>query len=403
MKFNQIGLKKELEEGLEMMGFENTTPIQEKAIPLILEGKDIIACAQTGTGKTAAFVLPILSLLSEQKNNSSVKAIIITPTRELAKQIDMQIEGFSYYTNSSSYPIYGGGTGPEFENQKQALLKGTDIIICTPGRLLAHLKFDYFNTNTINYLILDEADRMLDMGFYDDIIKIVDKLPKKRQTLLFSATMPNTIRKLAKSILFQPKEISLAISKPASGIKQSAYLAYDKQKVKLVRELLLQKKNKKQLEHVLIFASSIKSVKEIKRTLNKSGFRASDIHSGLDQNSREETLRNFKNNKIKVLVATDILSRGIDIKGIELVINYEVPYDAEDYIHRIGRTARADKTGEAITFINEKQTKNFMNIEKLIEKNIEKINLPKGFENGPKYEILQKKKRKKNWKKNFKK
>ena len=403
MKFNQIGLKKELEEGLEMMGFENTTPIQERAIPLILEGKDIIACAQTGTGKTAAFVLPILSLLSEQKNNSSVKAIIITPTRELAKQIDMQIEGFSYYTNSSSYPIYGGGTGPEFENQKQALLKGTDIIICTPGRLLAHLKFDYFNTNTINYLILDEADRMLDMGFYDDIIKIVNKLPKKRQTLLFSATMPNTIRKLAKSILFQPHEISLAISKPASGIKQSAYLAYDKQKVKLVRELLLQKKNKKQLEHVLIFASSIKSVKEIKRTLNKSGFRASDIHSGLDQNSREETLRNFKNKKIKVLVATDILSRGIDIKGIELVINYEVPYDAEDYIHRIGRTARADKTGEAITFVNEKQIKNFMNIEKLIEKNIKKINLPKQFENGPKYEIFKKKKSKKNWKKNFKK
>ena len=403
MKFNQIGLKKELEEGLEMMGFENTTPIQEKAIPLILEGKDIIACAQTGTGKTAAFVLPVLSLLSEQKNNGSVKAIIITPTRELAKQIDMQIEGFSYYTNSSSYPIYGGGTGPEFENQKQALLKGTDIIICTPGRLLAHLKFDYFNTNTVNYLILDEADRMLDMGFYDDIIKIVNKLPKKRQTLLFSATMPNTIRKLAKSILFQPKEISLAISKPASGIKQSAYLTYDNQKVKLIRELLLQKKNKKQLEHVLIFASSIKSVKEIKRTLNKSGFRASDIHSGLDQNSREETLRNFKNKKIKILVATDILSRGIDIKGIELVINYEVPYDAEDYIHRIGRTARADKTGEAITFINEKQTKNFMNIEKLIEKDIQKNELPQGFENGPKYEFLQKKKRRKKRNNNYKK
>ena len=400
MKFNQLGLKKELEEGLEMMGFENTTPIQEKTIPLILEGKDIIACAQTGTGKTAAFVLPILSLLSEKKNNNSVKAIIITPTRELAKQIDMQIEGFSYYTNSSSYPIYGGGTGPEFENQKQALVKGTDIIICTPGRLLAHLKFDYFDTNTINYLILDEADRMLDMGFYDDIIKIVNKLPKKRQTLLFSATMPNAIRKLAKSILFQPKEISLAISKPARGIKQSAYLAYDKQKVKLIRELLLQKKNEKQLEHVLIFASSIKSVKEIKKTLNKSGFRASDIHSGLDQNSREETLRNFKNKKIKVLVATDILSRGIDIKGIELVINYEVPFDAEDYIHRIGRTARAEKTGEAITFINENQVKNFMNIEKLIEKDIEKIPLPNGFEKGPIYKLFKKSKKKKFWKKN---
>lgn len=400
MKFNQLGLKKELEEGLEIMGFENTTPIQEKTIPLILEGKDIIACAQTGTGKTAAFVLPILSLLSEHKNNNSVKAIIITPTRELAKQIDMQIEGFSYYTNSSSYPIYGGGTGPEFENQKQALVKGTDIIICTPGRLLAHLKFDYFDTNTINYLILDEADRMLDMGFYDDIIKIVNKLPKKRQTLLFSATMPNAIRKLAKSILFQPKEISLAISKPARGIKQSAYLAYDKQKVKLIRELLLQKKNEKQLEHVLIFASSIKSVKEIKKTLNKSGFRASEIHSGLDQNSREETLRNFKNKKIKVLVATDILSRGIDIKGIELVINYEVPFDAEDYIHRIGRTARADKTGEAITFINENQVKNFMNIEKLIEKDIKKIPLPNGFEKGPIYKFVKKGKKRKFWKKN---
>ena len=400
MKFNQLGLKKELEEGLEIMGFENTTPIQEKTIPLILEGKDIIACAQTGTGKTAAFVLPILSLLSEQKNNNSVKAIIITPTRELAKQIDMQIEGFSYYTNSSSYPIYGGGTGPEFENQKQALVKGTDIIICTPGRLLAHLKFDYFDTNTINYLILDEADRMLDMGFYDDIIKIVNKLPKKRQTLLFSATMPNAIRKLAKSILFQPKEISLAISKPAIGIKQSAYLAYDKQKVKLIRELLLQKKHEKQLEHVLIFASSIKSVKEIKRTLNKSGFRASEIHSGLDQNSREETLRNFKNKKIKVLVATDILSRGIDIKGIELVINYEVPFDAEDYIHRIGRTARAEKTGEAITFINENQVKNFMNIEKLIEKDIKKIPLPNDFEKGPIYKFIKKSKKRKFWKKN---
>ena len=312
----------------------------------------------------------------------------------------MQIEGFSYYTNSSSYPIYGGGTGPEFENQKQALVKGTDIIICTPGRLLAHLKFDYFNTNTINYLILDEADRMLDMGFYDDIIKIVNKLPKKRQTLLFSATMPNAIRKLAKSILFQPKEISLAISKPARGIKQSAYLAYDKQKVKLIRELLLQKKNEKQLEHVLIFASSIKSVKEIKRTLNKSGLRASEIHSGLDQNSREETLRNFKNKKIKVLVATDILSRGIDIKGIELVINYEVPFDAEDYVHRIGRTARADKTGEAITFINENQVKNFMNIEKLIEKNIKKIPLPNAFEKGPIYKFIKKGKKRKFWKKN---
>lgn len=398
MKFNKLSLNIELENGLEMMGFENATPIQEKTIPIILNGNDLIACAQTGTGKTAAFVLPILSILSEKKQNNKVKALIITPTRELAKQIDMQIEGFSYFTNTSSYPIYGGGTGPEFENQKQALINGTEIIICTPGRLLAHLKFDYFDTNFINHLILDEADRMLDMGFYDDIIKIVNKLPKKRQTLLFSATMPKAIRKLAKNILSIPKEISLAISKPASGIKQYAFLIYDKHKVKLIKEILLQKKSKKQLNHVLIFASSIKSVKEIKRTLNKSGFISSDMHSGLDQNSRENTIRDFKNNKIKILVATDILSRGIDIKGIELVINYEVPNDAEDYVHRIGRTARADKTGEAITFINENQIKSFMNIEKLIENEVEKRPLPNNFENGPAYSIQKKKKN--IWKKN---
>ena len=398
MKFNKLSLNKELENGLEMMGFENATPIQEKTIPIILNGNDLIACAQTGTGKTAAFVLPILSILSEKKQNNKVKALIITPTRELAKQIDMQIEGFSYFTNTSSYPIYGGGTGPEFENQKQALINGTEIIICTPGRLLAHLKFDYFDTNFINHLILDEADRMLDMGFYDDIIKIVNKLPKKRQTLLFSATMPKAIRKLAKNILSIPKEISLAISKPAAGIKQYAFLVYDKHKVKLIKEILLQKKRKKQLNHVLIFASSIKSVKEIKRTLNKSGFISSDMHSGLDQISRENTIRDFKNNKIKILVATDILSRGIDIKGIELVINYEVPNDAEDYVHRIGRTARADKTGEAITFINENQIKSFMSIEKLIENEVEKIPLPNNFEKGPVYSI--KKKKKNIWKKN---
>jgi len=397
MKFNQLGLSKDLESGLEMMGFEEPTPIQKQAIPIILNGKDLIACAQTGTGKTAAFVLPLLSLLSKNKKKKNVKALIITPTRELAKQIDMQIEGFSYFTDLSSYPVYGGGTGPEFENQKQALVKGTDIIICTPGRLIAHLKFNYFNTEDIDFLILDEADRMLDMGFYDDIIKIVNRLPQKKQTLLFSATMPKSIREMAKKIMYFPKEISLAISKPATGIKQSAFLVNDNQKVKLIKNILLQKKHEKELKHILIFASSIKSVKEIKRTLNKSGLATSEIHSGLDQISREETLRNFKNNKIKILVATDILSRGIDIKGIEIVINYEVPNDAEDYIHRIGRTARADKTGEAITFINENQIKSFMSIEKLIEKSIEKKPLPDGFVKGPEY--ILKNNKKKGWKK----
>ena len=397
MKFNKFKLSKSLEDGLEMMGFEDATPIQQQAIPIILSGDDLIACAQTGTGKTAAFVLPILSLLSSQKQNNKVKALIIAPTRELAKQIDMQIEGFSYFTNSSSYPIYGGGTGPEFENQKQALVKGTDIIICTPGRLMAHLKFDYFDTNQIDFLILDEADRMLDMGFYDDIIKIAKKIPESRQTLLFSATMPKKIRKLAENILKKPKSISLAISKPAAGIKQTAYLVHDEQKVQLIKEIFIKKNKEKSLSHVLIFASSIKSVKEIKKTLNRSGFKSSDMHSELNQEQRENTIRDFKNKKIKILVATDILSRGIDIKGIELVINYEVPQDAEDYVHRIGRTARADKTGEAITFINSKQVSNFMDIEKLIENTVPKINLPDNFSNGPKYIIFQKKKKKKKY------
>ena len=398
MKFNKIGLSNQLQEGLEMMGFENATPVQEQAIPIILDGKDLIACAQTGTGKTAAFVLPILSILSNKKQTNKVKALIIAPTRELAKQIDMQIEGFSYYTNSSSYPIYGGGTGPEFENQKQALVKGTDIIICTPGRLMAHLKFNYFDTSEIEYLILDEADRMLDMGFYDDILSISKKIPKKRQTLLFSATMPSKIRKLAENILINPSSISLAISKPAEGIKQSAYLINDDQKIRLIRDILKEKESEKLLSHVLIFASSIKSVKEIKRTLNKSGLRSSDMHSELNQEQREDTIRDFKNKKIKILVATDILSRGIDIKGIELVMNYEVPHDAEDYVHRIGRTARADRTGEAITFINQKQVKNFMDIETLIDKSVIKNNLPENYEKGPKFEIFKKNNKKKNWK-----
>ncbi len=393
MDFKKFKFGNELQEGLDMMGFREATPIQEQSIPIIQEGRDLIACAQTGTGKTAAFVLPILDKLTKVAPNNKVKAIIIAPTRELAKQIDMQIEGFSYFTNSSSYPIYGGGTGVEFDKQKQALKKGADIIICTPGRLLAHLDFDYFDTSGVEHLILDEADRMLDMGFYDDIMEIAKKLSKERQTLLFSATMPNKIRKLANILLRNAANISLAISKPASGITQSAYMCHDTQKVKLVREIL--KAKGKDISHVLIFASSIKSVREIKRTLNRSGMKASEMHSGLDQEQREETIRNFKNKKIRILVATDILSRGIDIKGIELVINYEVPHDAEDYVHRIGRTARADRTGEAITFINPKQVRDFMNIEKLIEKQVPKLDLPESIGSSPEYETIHKKKKKK--------
>jgi len=397
MKFTPFKFGNELQEGLDMMGFEKATPIQEKAIPIIQAGRDLIACAQTGTGKTAAFVLPILDKLTKVNQTNKVKAIIIAPTRELAKQIDMQIEGFSYFTNSSSYPIYGGGTGVEFDNQKQALVNGADIIICTPGRLLAHLDFDYFDTSGVQHFILDEADRMLDMGFYDDIMKIAKSLPEKMQTLLFSATMPPKIRTLATKLLDNPASISLAISKPAAGITQSAYMVHDSQKVNLAREILRAKG--KDLSHVLIFASSIKSVREIKKTLNRAGMKASEMHSGLDQSEREETIRDFKNKKIRILVATDILSRGIDIQEIELVINYEVPHDAEDYVHRIGRTARADRTGEAITFISPKQVRNFKNIEKLIEKEVPKLSLPNGFERAPEYKIQTKNKKKKQWRK----
>ena len=395
MNFTTFKFGNKLQEGLDMMGFEKATPIQKQAIPIIQEGRDLIACAQTGTGKTAAFVLPILDKLTKTRQDNKVNTIIIAPTRELAKQIDMQIEGFSYFTNSSSYPIYGGGTGVEFDNQKQALVNGADIIICTPGRLLAHLDFNYFDTSGVQHFILDEADRMLDMGFYDDIIKIAKSLPEKRQNLLFSATMPPKIRTLATKLLDKPASISLAISKPAAGITQSAYMCHDSQKVNLVREIL--KAKRKDLSHVLIFASSIKSVREIKGTLNKAGMKASEMHSGLDQNEREETIRDFKSKKIKILVATDILSRGIDIQEIELVINYEVPHGAEDYVHRIGRTARADRTGEAITFINPKQVRNFMDIEKLIEKEVPKLSLPNGFEKAPEYKLLHKKKKKRKW------
>ena len=394
MKFCSFRFSEELQEALDSMGFKEATAIQKQAIPIIQTNEDLIACAQTGTGKTAAFVLPILDKITKKENNNKVNTIIIAPTRELAKQIDMQIEGFSYFINASSYTIYGGGSGIEFENQKQALRRGTDIIICTPGRLLAHLDFNYFDTSGVKHFILDEADRMLDMGFYEDIMKISNALPKKKQNLLFSATMPPKIRKLANKLLKNPKSISLSISKPAKGIAQFAYMCYDRQKINLINEIL--KSKDKNLSHILIFASSIKSVKEIKRTLNKAGRISSEMHSGLDQNQREQTIRDFKNKKIKILVATDILSRGIDIKDIKLVINYEVPHDEEDYIHRIGRTARAEKTGEAITLINPKQVKNFKNIEKIIEKEIEKLELPKGFEKGPEYKIKTKNK---TWKK----
>jgi len=380
MTFNELGFEKQLKEGLDMMGFSKPTPIQELAIPAILNHKDIIACAQTGTGKTAAFVLPILNKLC-QANTSKINTIIVSPTRELALQIDRQIEGFSYFTNASSFPVYGGGSGEDFDAQKKAIKNGADILVCTPGRLLAHMKFNYFDASGIKHFILDEADRMLDMGFYDDIMEIVNKLPKNRQTLMFSATMPPKIRKLANEILINPTNISLSISKPAQGITQKAYMVHDHQKISLTKDIL----KGKDLNHVLIFCSTKKSVKDLTRSLLKINLPAQDIHSDLDQEEREKVLLDFKNKKVKILVATDILSRGIDIKGIELVINYEVPNDAEDYVHRIGRTARADKKGEAITYINGEQCRKFKQIEDLIKQTLDKTPLPEGYEPAPIY------------------
>jgi len=389
MKFKNFKFGADLQEGLNIMGFSDPTPIQQKAIPTIQKNLDLIACAQTGTGKTAAFVLPILDKINKSKIKNKVNTIIIAPTRELAKQIDNQIEGFAYFTNSTSYPIYGGGDGIEFDNQKKALIKGVDIIICTPGRLLAHLDFNYFDTSNVKHLVLDEADRMLDMGFYEDIMKIVKNLPLKRQNLLFSATMPTKIRQLANNILKNPTTINIALSKPAEGLIQKAFLVHDYQKIKLITTIL--KGKFKNLNTILIFASSIKMVKEIHKALKKEKIYASEMHSGLKQEVREKTIRDFKHKKNKILIATDILSRGIDIKEIKLVINFEVPNDAEDYIHRIGRTARASEKGEAITFINPKQIKKFMKIEKLINKVIPKLDLPQGFKSGPKYVVIKKK------------
>ncbi len=366
------------------MGYTKPTPIQQQTIPIIQQHKDIIACAQTGTGKTAAYLLPILNKLSEKKSTDAYKinTIIIAPTRELALQIDQQLEGFSYFINVSSLPIYGGGDGAGFDQQKKALTKGADVIVATPGKLLSHLNLGYVDTSELKHLVLDEADRMLDMGFYDDIMKIINFLPKKRQTLLFSATMPAKINTLATRILINPEQVNIAISKPAAGITQQAYMAFNNQKIHLIQHLL----KETTFTSIIIFSGSKSIVKEIEITLRKLGLAVKAIHSDLDQTDRENVLRDFKNRRLQVLVATDILSRGIDIEAIDLVINYDVPGSPEDYVHRIGRTARASNKGLAITFINEKDQQRFYRIEKLIETKIAKLNLPEAFGEGPKYE-----------------
>ncbi len=382
MNFTDFNLDNRIQEGISSLGFEKATAIQEHAIPVILEGKDLIASAQTGTGKTAAFLLPIIHKILTYTHDDCIKAMVIVPTRELAVQIDQHLDGLSYFTSVSSIAVYGGGDGIVFERTKKALTDGVDIIICTPGTMISHLNMGYMNLSGLKYLILDEADRMLDMGFYDDIIKIISFLPVKRQNLLFSATMPDKIRMLARKILVNPLEINLAVSKPPDKILQIAYVVYEKQKIPLILDLL----KEKSLKSILIFCSTKSNTKQLSRELKRAGLNAEDMHSDLDQPTREKVLSQFKSKRLTILVATDILSRGIDVEDIDLVINFDVPNDGEDYIHRIGRTARAETDGVAITFINEKEQRQFLAIENLLEKTVHKAIVPEQYGETPVYE-----------------
>ena len=382
MKFSELSLNDEVLEALDAMRFEECTPIQEKSIPVILEGHDLIAVAQTGTGKTAAYLLPILNKLSEGGHpEDAINCVVMAPTRELAQQIDQQMEGFSYFMPVSSVAVYGGNDGILFEQQKKGLTLGADVVIATPGRLIAHLSLGYVDLSRVSYFILDEADRMLDMGFYEDIMQIVKFLPKERQTIMFSATMPAKIQQLAKNILRDPVEVKLAVSKPADKIIQAAYVCYENQKLGIIRSLFAEQTP----ERVIIFASSKLKVKEVAKSLKQMKLNVGEMHSDLEQAQREDVMYEFKAGHINILVATDIVARGIDIDDIRLVINYDVPHDNEDYVHRIGRTARANNDGVAITFISEKEQGRFAAIEKFLGKEIYKIALPAGLGDAPEY------------------
>ncbi|WP_143961028.1 DEAD/DEAH box helicase [Litoribacter populi] len=378
MTFDKFNFVDSLQEGLDAMGFDKPTPIQQEAIPAIMEGKDLIATAQTGTGKTAAFILPILHKIAKS-GSSDINTLILAPTRELAIQIDQQIQGFAYFLGISSIAVYGGGDGVVWEQQKRALETGAEIVVATPGRLIALLASGKIKFENLQHLILDEADRMMDMGFSEDLLKIVTYLPKERQTVLFSATMPQKIRQFSSKILKDPISISIALGKTAKGITQSVYHVHDNQKEGLVKHILSQKA----FEAVIIFASTKDKVKSLYKVLKKD-FEVEAFHSDLEQLEREKIMSAFKNRAIKILIGTDIISRGIDVVGIELVINYDTPSDPEDYVHRVGRTARADSQGEAITFVNSKDKFKFNNIEKLIGLELEQHPLPDHLGEAPK-------------------
>lgn len=385
MEFKEFGLDEDILQAIDYMGFTAATPIQEKAIPAILEGKDVMAFAQTGTGKTAAFMLPIMHMLKKnpQKGTST---LVIVPTRELAVQIDQQIQGFAYFAGVSSIAVYGGGSGNEWEQQRKGMENHVDIIVATPGKLLSHLNMGNPLFKTLKYLILDEADRMLDMGFYDDIKRIIDFLPKTRQTMMFSATMPPKIKDLAKQNLNNPMEISIAISKPSEGIDQQAYLVEDGHKIALITHIV---RENPLMDSVIIFSSTKRHVTDITRALRNNGFAVEGISSDLEQKEREEVLNSFRAKQIRIIVATDVLARGIDIKDIQLVINFTVPHDAEDYVHRIGRTARADSKGVAITLVSSEDMYRMHLIEKQLGKEIQKSTIPESVGISPEWKPIR--------------
>ncbi len=388
MKFDEFNLDEKLLEALSYMGFENASPIQEQAIPQILAGRDLIACAQTGTGKTAAFILPVLNKLAQQKSKG-INTLVLCPTRELAIQIEQQIQGFAYFTGASSIAIYGGDDGSSWNEQKASLSEGIDIVVATPGKLIAHINMGYVNFKDIQHLILDEADRMLDMGFINDILKIISTMPKEKQSLFFSATMQPKIREFSNKILRDPFQISISISKPAAGVIQEAYLTYDNQKTRLIDALI---HGKDQFESIIVFSSTKIKVNDIVNGLKRKGYSVHGISSDLEQKERENVLAQFRAKRVRILVATDVLSRGIDIKDINLVINYDVPNEAQDYVHRVGRTARASTTGVAITLINPDDMYKFHRIEQLIESIIPKLPLPADLGEGPEWDTRPKKK-----------
>lgn len=382
MRFEETDLSDDILDALDAMRFDQCTPIQEQSIPQILAGRDLIAVAQTGTGKTAAYLLPVIDMIADGPESTAPACIVMAPTRELAQQIDRQMEGFSYYIPVTSVAIYGGTDGKTFAAQQRGLKNGADVVIATPGRLIAHLQMGYVDLSNVQYFILDEADRMLDMGFYDDIMQIATKLPKERQTLMFSATMPPRIQQLAKAILRpDAAEVKIAVSRPTEAIEQSAYVCYEGQKTPIVQHLLKNVASSR----VIIFASSKLQVKDLTRTLVKSGVRAAEIHSDLDQDRRDEVMLNFRAGRTDVLVATDILARGIDIDDIAMVVNYEVPREAEDYVHRIGRTARAGAGGKAVTLVGPDEQYKFGQIERFLRYDVRKNDMPEGVEAGPDY------------------